>query len=130
MALRCITHAQWKLVTHSRWRFAVLHIPTLVVLIHFSRMRETIASRRGSTVPLERVSLRRATARCNCGSLRSPRRGESLYGASLYYSDANEIRNLPKMALRCITRAQWNLVTHSRWRFAVLHVRNEFSTRP
>jgi len=28
----------------------------------------------------------------------------------------------PKMALRCITRAQWNLVTHSRWRFAVLHV--------
>jgi len=97
MALRWITRAQWNLVPTQRWRFAVLQYA-----MEFSNPRIAITLY-FTHARDNRVSPMRAAARDNRISLRAER----------FY-----------MALRCITRAQWNLVNHPRWRFAVLHVRN------
>jgi len=88
MVLRCIT------------------VPPIVVLIHFFTHRETIASRRGSNVPLERGS------RCD-----APRR--DVTAARFAHLVAERVM----MALRCITVTRMEFSNPPRWRFAVLHVR-------
>jgi len=93
MALRCITRAQWNLVTHPRWRFAVLHVPT------YSGSNTLFTPARDNRVSQGLHCTAGAGSRCD-----APRRditadrfanrvAKRVYdGASLYYSDANGIQ--------------------------------------
>jgi len=93
MALHCITRVQWNLVTHSRWRFAVLHVPT------HSGSNTLFTHARDNRVSQGLHRTAGAGSRCD-----APRRdvtaarfahlvAERVYnGASLYYSDVNGIQ--------------------------------------